>query len=123
MASTGTTDSDLVKNAKATAASAKTAVGEQTAKVTTAAGGVQKSVGEYVDKAADYVHSKPDPPPAEPGVFSGVAKAAGDAQKTVGEFVTKAVDYVTPTPKPEPVAKTEAEVAGATKAAGDLFKK
>ncbi|KAI5387343.1 hypothetical protein KIW84_073464 [Lathyrus oleraceus] len=108
MASTGTTDSDLVKNAKATAASAKTAVGEQTAKVTT---------------AADYVHSKPDPPPAEPGVFSGVAKAAGDAQKTVGEFVTKAVDYVTPTPKPEPVAKTEGAVAGATKAAGDLFKK
>ncbi|CAL5212994.1 unnamed protein product [Lathyrus oleraceus] len=119
---TGNTDSDLVKNAKETASSAKTAVGEQTEKVTTAAGGVQKSVGEYVDKAADHVHSKPDPP-AEPGVFSGVAKAAGDAQKTVGDFVSKAVDYVTPTPKPDPVAKTEAAVADATKAAGDVFKK
>ncbi|CAI8617601.1 unnamed protein product [Vicia faba] len=117
---TGNTDSDLVKNANETAASAKTAAGEQTEKVIAAAGEAKKTVGEYVDKAADHVHSKPEP---EPGVFSGVAKAAGDAQKTVGDFVTKAVDYVTPTPKPDPVAKTEAAVTDATKAAGDVFKK
>ncbi|XP_058735326.1 uncharacterized protein LOC131607327 [Vicia villosa] len=77
MASTGS--NDFLAGAKGAAATAQKTIGEQASNVATAAGGVQKTVGEYVGKAVDYVNPKPEPKPV--GVVAGATKAAGDLFK------------------------------------------
>jgi hypothetical protein len=50
--------------------------------VTTTAGEVKKNVVDYVDKAADNVHSKPEEPPkSEEGVIGTVKKTVGNLFK------------------------------------------
>ncbi|KAK2434672.1 hypothetical protein QL285_019804 [Trifolium repens] len=51
--------SEVLGSAKVAAESVQTSLGNQGEKVTAAAEQVKKNVVEYVDKAADYVHSKP----------------------------------------------------------------
>jgi hypothetical protein len=76
MASTG--PNDFLKGAKDAAASAQTTLGQQGEKVGAAAVGVQKTVGEYVTKATDYVQGKPEETPKpEEGVIGGVKKTVG----------------------------------------------
>ncbi|CAJ2650382.1 unnamed protein product [Trifolium pratense] len=70
--------------AKVATESAQKSLGQQGEKVTTAAGEVKKNVVEYVDKAADHVHSKPEEPPKakeEEGVIGSIKKTVGDLFK------------------------------------------
>jgi hypothetical protein len=74
--------SEVLGSAKVAAESAQTSLGNQGEKVTAAAEQVKKNVVEYVDKAADYVHSKPEEPPkAEEGVIGNVKKTVGNLFK------------------------------------------
>jgi hypothetical protein len=74
--------SEVLGSAKVGAESAQTSLGNQGEKVTTAAGEVKKNVVEYVDKAADHVHSKPEEPPkSEEGVIGTVKKTVGNLFK------------------------------------------
>ncbi|GAU32880.1 hypothetical protein TSUD_59680 [Trifolium subterraneum] len=71
--------SEVLGSAKVATESAQTTLGNQGEKVTTAAGEVKEKAVEYVDKAADHVHSKPEEPPkSEEGVIGNVKKAVGD---------------------------------------------
>jgi hypothetical protein len=74
--------SEVLGSAKVAAESVQTSLGNQGEKVTAAAEQVKKNVVEYVDKAADYVHSKPEEPPkAEEGVIGNVKKTVGNLFK------------------------------------------
>ncbi|GAU32879.1 hypothetical protein TSUD_59670 [Trifolium subterraneum] len=71
--------SEVLGSAKVAAESAQTSLGKQAENVTAALGEVKKTAVEYVDKAADHVHSKPEEPPkSEEGVIGNVKKAVGD---------------------------------------------
>lgn len=71
--------SEVLGSAKVAAESAQTTVGKQGEKVATSAEGVKKTVVEQIDRAADYVHSKPVEPAKteEAGVLDGVKKTVG----------------------------------------------
>jgi hypothetical protein len=74
--------SEVLGSAKVAAESVQTSLGNQGEKVTAAAEQVKKNVVEYVDKVADYVHSKPEEPPkAEEGVIGSVKKTVGNLLK------------------------------------------
>ncbi|GAU51488.1 hypothetical protein TSUD_94320 [Trifolium subterraneum] len=119
MASSG--PNDFLASAKEAAASAGTTLGQQGEKVGAAAAGAQKTVGEYVTKATDYVQGNQEVPPKSEGK---VGAAAAGVQKTVGDFATKATDYVQGNQEvpPKSEGKVDAAAAGVQKTVGGLFK-